>query len=129
MLPLPSCPRIGPGLSLALPRGRTLLHLARAVSLGAGAVPLPSARSGGGCLRAVLRDSGLRTCAWVLGGDLRAEFCSLRPALCPPAFNVLLPVLFVGAIPCLGLAVAAVASLPLPRCCSAVWHPQGPGRS
>lgn len=68
LLPPSSCPHIGPGLSLALPHGRTLLHLAWAASLWAGAVPLHSAWSGGGCLHAALHDSGPCTCPWVLGG-------------------------------------------------------------
>lgn len=124
LLPPFSCPHIGPGPSLTLTHGRTLLHLGQVSGLGLYLSPerqrLP--------VHSLLRDSVPYTCPGVLWEDLRAELCSIHPALCPPACNVLLPVLFVGAVPCLGLAVAAVAfSLLLSRCCSAVWYLQGPG--
>lgn len=72
-------------------------------------------------VRSLWHDSVPYTYPGILWGDLRAELCSFHLALCPPACNVLLPVLFVGSLPCLGLVVAAVAfSLLLSRCCSAV---------
>lgn len=84
-MPPSSCPCIGPGLSLALPQGGTLLHLAQAVSLGAGAVPLHSARSGGGCLRTVLCDSALHVPSGTWGGFkgrvLLPPSCSLPSCL------------------------------------------------
>lgn len=65
--------------------------------LGARAVPLHPAQSGGECLCAVSCVTQCPTPALgYFGGDLRAELCSFHPALCPPACNVLLPVLFVG---------------------------------
>lgn len=82
-LPPSSCPHIGPGPSLALPRGRTLLHLARVSGLGLYLCVQPGAAVGA-C--AVLHDSGPCICPGVLGEVFRGRallplFCSLPSCL------------------------------------------------
>lgn len=79
LLPPSSCPCIGPGLSLALPCGRTLLHLAQISGLGLYLCIQPGAAVGA-C--AVLCDSGPCICPGVLvGGGFKGRV--LLPLFCP----------------------------------------------